>query len=70
MAPTNVTQDAHVVNDNGSDRDPEKMINEEEQKAADEGNESDGVTKQEGVRQVEAITSVWDKKMLWTVFGL
>ncbi|GJN66742.1 siderophore iron transporter mirB [Purpureocillium lilacinum] len=26
--------------------------------------------KQDGVKQVEAVTQVWDKKALWTVFGL
>ena len=26
--------------------------------------------KQDGVKQVEAVTQVWSKKTMWTVFGL
>lgn len=35
-----------------------------------EGFETNSTHKQEGVKRVEAMTSVWSKKSLWMLFGL
>lgn len=51
-------------------RDAEKGLNltvEEHQK---HGNESDSDEFQDGVKDVRAITAVWTKKTLWSMFAL
>lgn len=53
--PEKITPQSHVANDY-----PEKE---------DESDASSQI-KQDGVKQVEAITSIWSPTMMWVVFGL
>ena len=70
MAFTNTTSPVPVV-----DTDPErtaKGIVSETHAVDEKGHETDSSSelKQDGVKQVEAVTAVWSPAMMWAVFGL
>lgn len=67
MGVTEIDRDQHAaVVDAGSEHDTEKR----EQLAAGLDDSDGSEVKQEGVAQVEAITTVWSTRMLWTAFVL
>lgn len=56
-----------ITADHGTEKDIDK--GERSAAASDADNNSD-INKQDGVRNVEAVTVVWEKKMLWVTFVL
>jgi hypothetical protein len=68
MGVTEIDRDQHAAAaiDAGSEHDTEKR----EQLAAGIDDSDGSEVKQEGVAQVEAITTVWSTRMLWTAFVL